>query len=50
MAIPHYLSLIDTQTGGPRYDVTPLFADHAAFAALVDELATRSSMTTSQRT
>ncbi|HEX6819015.1 MAG TPA: hypothetical protein VF120_11625 [Ktedonobacterales bacterium] len=34
-----YLRLIDTHTSGPRYDVTPLFADHSAFAALVDDLA-----------
>ena len=33
-----YLRLIDTETGGPRNDVTPLFADHAAFASLVDDL------------
>lgn len=35
---PHYLSLIDIHTSGPRYDVTPLFADPAAFAALVQDL------------
>jgi len=34
-----YLRLIDTQTSGPRCDVTPLFADPAAFARLVDDLA-----------
>lgn len=34
-----YLKLIDVRTPGPRYDVTPLFADHQAFAALVDDLA-----------
>lgn len=33
-----YLRLIDTQTTGARYDVTPLFADYAAFAALIDDL------------
>lgn len=33
-----YLGLIDTQTSGPRYDVTPLFADYAAFAALTSDL------------
>ncbi|HKV82913.1 MAG TPA: phosphoribosyltransferase family protein [Ktedonobacterales bacterium] len=33
-----YLSLIDTHTSGLRYDVTPLFADAAAFAAAVDDL------------
>ncbi|MFH1524012.1 MAG: phosphoribosyltransferase family protein [Chloroflexota bacterium] len=33
-----YLRLIDTHTRGPRYDVTPLFADAAAFAALVSDL------------
>ncbi len=34
-----YLRLIDTQTPGPRCDVTPLFADPLAFAQLVDDLA-----------
>lgn len=33
-----YLRLIDTHTAGPRYDVTPLFAEYAAFAALLDDL------------
>jgi len=33
-----YLSLIDTETQGNRCDVTPLFGDHAAFNALVDDL------------
>jgi adenine phosphoribosyltransferase len=33
-----YRALIDTHTAGPRYDVTPLFADYAAFAQLVDDL------------
>jgi adenine phosphoribosyltransferase len=33
-----YLALIDTQTQGPRYDVTPLFGNAAAFSALVDDL------------
>ncbi|MGH2484921.1 MAG: phosphoribosyltransferase family protein [Ktedonobacterales bacterium] len=33
-----YLSLIDTHTLGPRYDVTPLFADAEAFAAAIDDL------------
>jgi adenine phosphoribosyltransferase len=33
-----YASLIDTRTRGPRYDVTPLFADYAAFSALVEDL------------
>lgn len=32
-----YLKLIDTQTEGSRCDVTPLFADHRAFAALLDD-------------
>jgi adenine phosphoribosyltransferase len=36
-----YLQLIDIQTPGPRCDVTPVFADPAAFAALVDDLAAR---------
>lgn len=35
-----YLHLIDTHTTGPRYDVTPLFADGAAFAALLADLDT----------
>ena len=34
-----YLRLIDVSTGGPRCDVTPLFADSAAFAALTADLA-----------
>ncbi len=33
----HYLDLIDTNTSGPRYDVTPLFAHHAAFDALLQD-------------
>jgi adenine phosphoribosyltransferase len=33
-----YLHLIDTQTSGPRCDVTPLFADPAAFAQLITDL------------
>ena len=36
-----YLRLIDTQTGGQRYDVTPLFADARAFALLIENLAER---------
>jgi adenine phosphoribosyltransferase len=36
-----YLELIDCGTGGPRCDVTPLFADYSAFARLVDDLASR---------
>jgi adenine phosphoribosyltransferase len=44
--MPHdYLHLIDTHTTGPRCDVTPLFGDYAAFAALVDDLAARFSDT-----
>ncbi len=35
----NYLALIDTETSGSRYDVTPLFADYAAFSAVVDDLA-----------
>ncbi|HFE66484.1 MAG TPA: hypothetical protein ENJ93_04395 [Chloroflexi bacterium] len=31
--------MIDTNTSGVRYDVTPLFADYAAFSAVVDDLA-----------
>jgi adenine phosphoribosyltransferase len=33
-----YLRLIDTDTSGPRYDVTPLFADPEAFSNLVEDL------------
>lgn len=33
-----YLRLIDTQTAGPRCDVTPLFADPIAFAELIADL------------
>jgi adenine phosphoribosyltransferase len=40
-ASPWYLKLVDTQTRGPRYDVTPLFSDYAAFTALVNDLAAR---------
>lgn len=35
----NYLRLIDTQTSGPRCDVTPVFADPVAFAQLVADLA-----------
>ena len=34
-----YLNRIDSDTPGPRDDVTPLFADFAAFSALLDDLA-----------
>ena len=34
-----YLRLIDTETPGPRCDVTPLFSDPEAFLALVADLA-----------
>lgn len=37
-ALTNYLHLIDTNTTGERYDVTPLFADQAAFAAVVADL------------
>ncbi len=33
-----YLNLIDTRPSMQRCDVTPLFADHAAFSSLVDDL------------
>ena len=33
-----YLKLIDTDTPGPRNDVTPLFADAEAFAALIADI------------
>jgi adenine phosphoribosyltransferase len=36
--LTHYLQLIDTNTTGERNDVTPLFADRAAFAAVVADL------------
>jgi adenine phosphoribosyltransferase len=36
-----YLDLIDDTTGGRRCDVTPIFADPAAFRALVRDLAAR---------
>lgn len=39
--LPEYLRLIDTDTPGPRYDVTPLFTDADAFTALVEDLAAR---------
>ena len=38
MTRPSYLDLIDTQTDGQRYDVTPLFADGEALAALCADL------------
>jgi adenine phosphoribosyltransferase len=37
--LKEYLRLIDTKTQGRRYDVTPLFADYAAFSTLVEDLA-----------
>jgi adenine phosphoribosyltransferase len=36
--LSNYLQLIDTKTTGERNDVTPLFADRAAFAAVVADL------------
>ena len=33
-----YLQLIDINTKGPRYDVTPLFTDFESFSALVEDL------------
>ena len=33
-----YLKLIDTDTPGPRCDVTPLFANSVAFSALIADL------------
>lgn len=36
-----YLRLIATHTEGPRYDVTPLFENHEAFSALLDDLGGR---------
>jgi adenine phosphoribosyltransferase len=35
---PDYVKLVDTQTPGARYDVTPLFGDYEAFSSLVDDL------------
>lgn len=40
----NFIQLIDVDTQGPRYDVTPAFADAAAFSALVDEIATHFSL------
>jgi adenine phosphoribosyltransferase len=37
--MPNYLHLINTDTEGPRCDVTPLFADADAFSQLIQELA-----------
>lgn len=37
--LPPYLRLVDTKTGGRRCDVTPVFADPAAFDALLTDLA-----------
>jgi len=34
----NYLSLIDTNTSGNRYDVTPLFSDYDGFNALVNDM------------
>jgi len=34
----NYLQLINTNTQGPRCDVTPLFADYTAFAQLIQDL------------
>ncbi len=36
-----YLRLIDMNTDGTRYDVTPIFADHEAFSSLVDDFIAR---------
>jgi hypothetical protein len=36
-----YLELIDRHTPGPRDDVSPLFANSAAFAGAVSDLAAR---------
>jgi len=37
--IPKYIELIDRETNGQRYDVTPLFADYESFSALVGDIA-----------
>lgn len=39
--MPGYLDRIDRNTPGPRDDVSPLFADRAAFAAVIDALGER---------
>jgi adenine phosphoribosyltransferase len=36
--VNNYLDLIDTTTIGRRYDVTPIFGNHQAFTALLDDL------------
>lgn len=36
-----FLCLIDVDTSGPRYDVTPLFADPEGFATLVADICSR---------
>lgn len=33
-----HLQLIDTNTNGVRYDVTPLFSDYESFSALVEDI------------
>jgi adenine phosphoribosyltransferase len=37
-----YLDLIDINTPGQRYDVTPIFSDPQAFSSLIDDLASLS--------
>ena len=39
----NYLSLIDTNTSGNRYDVTPLFSHYEGFSTLVNDLAAQVS-------
>jgi adenine phosphoribosyltransferase len=39
MDMKRYLELIDTNTPGQRYDVTPIFSDPLAFSLLIDDLA-----------
>ena len=39
MIVRSYLKLIDKETSGNRYDVTPLFADPEAFRCVVRDLA-----------
>jgi len=41
--LPDYLRLIDDATGGPRSDVTPLFANAEAFRTVVDALLERTA-------
>ena len=37
-AMKRYLELIDTNTLGQRYDVTPIFSDPLAYSSMIDDL------------